>query len=36
MPRRAFADRLRWSAAYFVMAVVDANVTRRLNFGVED
>lgn len=27
--------RLKWSAAYFIMAVVDANVTRRLNFGVD-
>lgn len=26
-------DRLRWSAAYFLVAVVDGNVTRRLNFG---
>ena len=28
-------DRLRWSIGYFVMAVLDASVTRRLNFGVE-
>ena len=27
--------RAKWAAAYFVMAVVDANVTRRLNFGVD-
>jgi cardiolipin synthase len=26
--------RLRWAAAYYVMAVVDASVTRRLSFGV--
>jgi cardiolipin synthase A/B len=25
--------RLRWSLAYFVVAVIDGNVTRRLNFG---
>ena len=34
--KASFADRIRWGVAYFVMAVVDANVTRRLNFGVED
>ena len=28
-------DRFRWGAAYFIMAVVDANVTRRLNFGID-
>lgn len=28
-------DRLRWAAAYFIVAVVDGNITRRLNFGVE-
>ena len=27
--------RAKWAAAYFVMAVVDANVTRRLNFGID-
>jgi cardiolipin synthase len=27
-------DRLRWGAAYFLVAVVDGNVTRRLNFGL--
>jgi cardiolipin synthase len=26
--------RLRWAAAYYLMAVVDASVTRRLNFGI--
>ena len=29
-----FLTRLRWAAAYYLMAVVDASVTRRLNFGV--
>ena len=33
--RHGFLDRLRWAAAYFVMAVVDVSVTRRLNFGVD-
>lgn len=33
--KASWLDRMRWSAAYFVMAVVDANVTRRLNFGVD-
>lgn len=32
--RAGFFTRLRWAAAYFVMAVMDASVTRRLNFGV--
>lgn len=27
--------RLRWAAAYFLLAVVDARLTRRLNFGIE-
>ena len=34
--KAGFADRLRWSAAYFVMAVLDASVTRRLSFGIDD
>jgi cardiolipin synthase len=33
--KAGWLDRLRWSLAYFLVAVVDANVTRRLNFGVE-
>jgi cardiolipin synthase len=33
--RAGIVDRLRWSFAYFVMAVLDASVTRRLNFGGE-
>ncbi|PZU11722.1 phosphatidylserine/phosphatidylglycerophosphate/cardiolipin synthase family protein [Sphingomonas sp.] len=33
--RAGLLDRLRWGIAYFVMAVLDANVTRRLNFGGE-
>lgn len=28
-------DRLRWGIGYFIMAVLDTNVTRRLNFGAE-
>lgn len=32
--RHGWWDRLRWSVAYFIMAVVDARVTGRLNFGV--
>ena len=31
--KAGWLDRLRWSAAYFMMAVVDTNITRRLNFG---
>ena len=31
----SWLTRLRWAAAYYVMAVVDASVTRRLNFGVD-
>lgn len=27
--------RLRWGAAYFLVAVLDLNVTRRLNFGLD-
>jgi cardiolipin synthase len=33
--RAGWLDRLRWSLAYFLVAVVDASVTRRLNFGVD-
>lgn len=33
--KAGWLDRARWSAAYFLMAVVDANVTRRLSFGVD-
>ena len=35
LDKAGLLDRLRWSFAYFVMAVLDANVTRRLNFGGE-
>lgn len=28
-------ERIRWSIAYFVVAVVDYGVSRRLNFGIE-
>ena len=28
-------DRIRWGFAYFLVAVVDGNVTRRLNFGID-
>ena len=34
--KAGWLDRARWSAAYFVMAVMDVSVTRRLNFGIED
>ncbi|HWI84769.1 MAG TPA: phosphatidylserine/phosphatidylglycerophosphate/cardiolipin synthase family protein [Sphingomonas sp.] len=33
--RAGFLTRLRWAIAYYVMAVVDASVTRRLNFAVD-
>jgi len=33
--KASWLDRLRWSVAYFLVAVVDGSVTRRLNFGVE-
>jgi cardiolipin synthase len=32
--RAGWMTRLRWALAYYVMAVVDASVTRRLSFGV--
>ena len=32
--KAGFLTRLRWAAAYYLMAVVDASVTRRLNFGI--
>ncbi|MDO6413922.1 phosphatidylserine/phosphatidylglycerophosphate/cardiolipin synthase family protein [Sphingomonas sp. BIUV-7] len=35
LAKAGIVDRLRWSFAYFVMAVLDASVTRRLNFGGE-
>ena len=31
--RRTWFARLRWSIAYFIVGVLDASVTRRLNFG---
>jgi cardiolipin synthase len=33
--RAGTIDRLRWAIAYFVVAVVDYGVSRRLNFGIE-
>jgi cardiolipin synthase len=33
--RAGWLTRLRWSLAYYVMAIVDASVTRRLSFGVD-
>lgn len=33
--RSSWLSRLQWAAAYFLLAVVDARLTRRLNFGVE-
>jgi cardiolipin synthase len=35
LAKAGIIDRLRWSFAYFVMAVLDASVTHRLNFGGE-
>ena len=32
--RAGWLTRLRWALAYYLMAVVDASVTRRLSFGV--
>jgi len=32
--KAGFLSRLRWAAAYYLMSVVDASVTRRLNFGI--
>lgn len=33
--RAGWLTRLRWALAYYLMAVVDASVTRRLSFGVD-
>ena len=33
--RSGLLDRIRWGLAYFVVAVVDYGVARRLNFGIE-
>jgi cardiolipin synthase len=33
--KASWFDRLRWSFAFWLVAVVDGKVTRRLNFGVE-
>lgn len=33
--RSSLLDRIRWGLAYFVVAVLDYGVTRRLNFGIE-
>ncbi len=32
--KRGVIERIRWGIAYFVVAVVDYGVTRRLNFGI--
>jgi len=32
--RSSWLNRLRWSIEYFLVAVLDYNVTRRLNFGI--
>lgn len=32
----SWLNRLRWSLAYFIVAVMDYGVTRRLNFGIDD
>lgn len=32
---RTFTQRVRWGAAYFLVAIVDYTVTRRLNFGLD-
>lgn len=31
--RRSWFARMRWSLAYFLVVILDSNVTRRLNFG---
>lgn len=31
-----WTERVRWGLGYFIMAVLDASITRRLNFGVND
>jgi cardiolipin synthase len=33
--QRTFLNRLRWAIAYFVVAIADYRITRRLNFGFE-
>jgi cardiolipin synthase A/B len=33
--KRTFLNRLRWAIAYFVVAIADYRITRRLNFGIE-
>ncbi|HEV2747824.1 MAG TPA: phospholipase D-like domain-containing protein, partial [Allosphingosinicella sp.] len=33
--QRSWWNRLVWSAAYFVVATMDYNVSRRLNFGID-
>jgi cardiolipin synthase len=33
--QRSWFNRLKWSLAHFVVATMDYNVTRRLNFGLE-
>lgn len=33
--RASWRDRLRWSMAYWLVAIVDGKVTRRLSFGVD-
>jgi cardiolipin synthase len=34
--RSGLFNRIRWGLAYFIVAVLDSQVTRRLNFGVEE
>jgi cardiolipin synthase len=33
--RAGWLTRLKWALAYYLVAVVDGNVTRRLNFGID-
>ncbi|NIJ09071.1 cardiolipin synthase [Sphingomonas vulcanisoli] len=33
--RAGFLTRTKWAIGYFIMAVLDASVTRRLNFGID-
>lgn len=33
--RIGWLRRIQWGIAYFIVAVIDANVTRRLNFGID-
>ena len=33
--RAGWLSRLRWSLAYFAVAILDPSLTRRLNFGMD-